>query len=433
MKKIKICFIGGGSPYVPVIIDSLSKYTMSNIISEIILYDEDIERLRIISKFCQEIFSRNNRDIKISVTHGMEEFPKDIECFINIFRVGGLMARHYDEYIGAKNGIVGQESQGYGGFASAMRNIILLKKLAPYIKSYSPSSLFVNVTNPSGIMTGAALKLGLNAVGICDVPFSMKKTASSIVGIEYDSLDFDYIGLNHLSWITSIRHNGSELLTDVLKKENQNLTDQLTLFKQSNIPIPMTSIDFVRSISAIPSSYLSYYYQEKEIVNWQSHQVNTRAQALMAVNNEIFKLYDALCFEDWPNFIITKRGAFLLGDTVARFIADYFLNEVQQQHTVCLKNDGRLPWLANDSIVECSISICDRKIVQHNIQNLPCSHIIGLTQVISEYEKLAIDCAIKEDWQLAVEALVTHPLIGSVSLAEKLVKETRDIHRNYLN
>lgn len=431
MKKIKLCFIGGGSPYVPVIIDGLSKYAISSVISEVVLYDENAERLRIISKFCSEIIRRSGIDIKISVAQGEKEFPKGIECFVNIFRVGGLAARHYDEFIGKENRIVGQESQGYGGFASAMRNIRLLKKLAPYIKSDSPNALFVNVTNPSGIMTGAALQLGLKAVGICDVPFSMKEKVSDIVGLEYSDLDFDYIGLNHLSWITSVRHNRNELLTNFLEKKD--LADKLALFRQSNIPIPMAGTGFVRSIAAIPSSYLSYYYQEREIVEWQLQQKHTRAQMLVAINNEVLNLYDALCFEDWPNFIITKRGAFLLGNTVARFIADYFLNDIRQQHTVCLRNNGKFPWLANDSVVESSVSIHGKEIVEHKIQKLPCQHILGLTRIVAEYERLVIDCALKDDWGLAVEALVTHPLIRSVSLSEKLVKETRKIHRIYLD
>lgn len=431
MEKIKLCFIGGGSPYVPVIVDGLSKHTISSVISEIILYDEDAERLRIISKFCREIFRRSCINIRISVAQGEKEFPIGIGCFVNIFRVGGLAARHYDEFIGKENGIVGQESQGYGGFASAMRNIRLLQNLAPYIKSGSPNALFVNVTNPSGIMTGAALKLGLNAVGICDVPFSMKKKVSDIVGFAYSDLDFDYIGLNHLSWITSVRYAGNELLSDILARKD--LTDKLALFRQRNIPIPMTGTDFVRSIVAIPSSYLSYYYQEKEIIEWQSRQEQTRAQLLVAVNNEVFDLYDAQCFEKWPNFIITKRGAFLLGDTVARFIADYFLNDVHQQHTVCLRNNGKFHWLSDDSVVEVSVSICDKEIVEHKIQNLPSRHILGLTRIVAEYERLVIDCALEDNWGMAVEALATHPLIGSVSLSEKLVKETREIHRIYLD
>ena len=45
---------------------------------------------------------------------------------------------------------------------------------------------------------------------------------------------------------------------------------------------------------------------------------------------------------------------------------------------------------------------------------------------VKEYERLAVEAIMRKDKFLAIRALMAHPLIGSWSLAEKLVGEYLD-------
>ena len=427
---INIAFIGGGSPYVPVIIHGICSSMEYDCIKKIVLYDIDQLRLKIISKYCDALIKKFGFQIEISLTNVWDSSLDNLDLFINIFRVGGMEARHYDELIGAENNIVGQESQGYGGFASALRNINLLKTIVPKIKNGSPNSLFLNVTNPSGIMTGAALKLGLNAVGICDVPYSMKKQVATFASISMEQLKISYLGLNHLGWIIDVEQREKSIFDSFIS--SKKLSELLKLLKQNNIPFPADCEKLVRAIKALPSSYLTYYYYQDKIIEYQKQEKETRAQKLIDVNKEIFKFYKSLNLEELSNFIKEKRGAFLLGEAVAKFILNKFCFDINTDHIICQRNDKTISWLEEDSIIETNVLINDSgEIIPQQIEVPICNHIKSLMQVVSVYENLTIEAGLNMDKEKMLEALVTHPLIATIELSKMLIEKTIQIHSKY--
>lgn len=48
------------------------------------------------------------------------------------------------------------------------------------------------------------------------------------------------------------------------------------------------------------------------------------------------------------------------------------------------------------------------------------------------YESLAIDAAVSGDRGLALQAMVHHPLVPSVSIAKVLLEELLEAHKRYL-
>ncbi len=48
---------------------------------------------------------------------------------------------------------------------------------------------------------------------------------------------------------------------------------------------------------------------------------------------------------------------------------------------------------------------------------------------VKEYERLAVAAILQQDKSLAVQALMAHPLVGSYSLAKKLVEAYLDDER----
>jgi len=427
---INIAFIGGGSPYIPVIIHGLCSSMEYNCIKKIVLYDIDQIKLEIISKYCDALINKIGFQIEISITNIWDSSLDNLDLFINIFRVGGMEARHYDELIGEENNIVGQESQGYGGFASALRNISLLKTIAPKIKECSPNSLFLNVTNPSGIMTGAALKLGLNAVGICDVPYSMKKQVATFANTSMEQLKISYIGLNHLGWIIDVEQREKSIFDSYIS--SNKLSELLKLLKQNNIPFPADCEKLVRAIKALPSSYLTYYYYRDKIIEYQKQEQETRAQKLIGVNKEIFKFYESLNLEELSDFIREKRGAFLLGEAVAKFILNKFCFSKNTDHIICQRNGKTISWLEEDFIIETNVLINDNgEIIPQKIEVPICNHIKSLMQIVSAYENLTIEAGLNMDKEKMLEALVTHPLIATIELSKMLIEKTIQIHSKY--
>ena len=254
----KITFIGGGSAYIPLIIEEFSNDKRFSSLEKIVFVAPSRTKVGMVSSFCKALFEAKGKYPQIIISERVDGTISGSDLIFGIFRSGGLEARHRDETLGNDLGILGQESQGFGGFSSALRNLAILKEIVPVIKETCPNALYINITNPSGIMTSAACKLGLNAIGICDVPYAMKTKIVKFLQLEENKVEMDYIGLNHLGWITELRYGGKSILDKVLN--SSKLQTMLKEIKQRNIPYIEIDLDFLKSIHAIPSSYLYYYY-----------------------------------------------------------------------------------------------------------------------------------------------------------------------------
>lgn len=77
---------------------------------------------------------------------------------IHLYRAVPADYRERQELKARELGLVGQETQGFGGAASAMCNIAALREIAPHARARCPEALHVIVTNPTGVMTAAALR-----------------------------------------------------------------------------------------------------------------------------------------------------------------------------------------------------------------------------------------------------------------------------------
>ncbi|MCV5926421.1 6-phospho-beta-glucosidase, partial [Escherichia coli] len=84
------------------------------------------------------------------------------------FRAGCLEGRIRDERISLKYGMIGQETNGLGGFANACRTIPIALEICKEMEELCPDAWLLNFTNPSGMVTEAILKhTKVKAVGLC--------------------------------------------------------------------------------------------------------------------------------------------------------------------------------------------------------------------------------------------------------------------------
>lgn len=420
---MKITFLGGGSTYIPIIIQELINCEFS--LDEIVFVDKVWDGMEVIAHYCQKIIG--NEKTEVTLLKDINEKIQGSDVIISIFRSRGGEGRKIDENLGKEYGILGQETQGIGGFSSALRNIQVLSEFAPKIKEYCPNALFLNITNPSGILTYAANFFGLNAVGICDAPYAMKKNIANFLHVEKQQLSIKYFGLNHLGWITDIRMNNVSIMDELIHRED--FGELLKYLKQINIPIPIRELDFIKSIKAIPSSYLVYYYQTSEVIEYLSKKSKTRAEEVQATNEKIFNTFKRGDISQWPNFFISARGGYLLGDVIANFFQSYF-SEIERETIICIKNGDCFPKLPHDAIIEVSANVKGKEI-QAIYQNLS-PHIQSLVRLISDYEVLTAEAALQGNIDKAMQALTIHPLIREIDTASILLDKILAIYADEL-
>ncbi len=93
-----------------------------------------------------------------------------------------LDARISDERISLKYGLIGQETNGLGGFANACRTIPIALEIAADMERLCPDAWLLNFTNPSGMVTEAILRHSrIKAVGLCNVPVIMQKGITTLL------------------------------------------------------------------------------------------------------------------------------------------------------------------------------------------------------------------------------------------------------------
>ncbi len=138
--------------------------------------------------------------------------------------MGGMAARERDEQLGREFGLIGQETVGVGGFANALRTIPVALDIAADVARHAPDATLLNFTNPAGLVTEAICRYGdVPAIGLCNVPWTVKAQVARALRVEASAVDFDYVGLNHLSWIRGVTVDGVDRTGEVLDGLRQRL------------------------------------------------------------------------------------------------------------------------------------------------------------------------------------------------------------------
>ena len=252
MKELKIAIIGAGSTYTPELMEGIINKKDSLPVRKLYLMDIDARKLTIVGGLCQRMAEHAGLNCKVVLTMNLDEALEGASFVCAQIRVGKLPARVLDEKIPLKYGLIGQETNGVGGFFKGMRTIPEIMKIVHRMEEICPDAWLINFSNPSGMIAEAVLNNSkIKMMGLCNVPIN---TIDSIkTKLNLPNAYVEYIGLNHLAWITGIYDNGKNYLEEAVKAGLDSPIMQ-------NIPKLNFSHDLIKTIGAIPTSYLIYYY-----------------------------------------------------------------------------------------------------------------------------------------------------------------------------
>src|SRR5438477_13194517 len=96
-----------------------------------------------------------------------------------------------------------------------------------------------------------------------------------------------------------------------------------------------------------------------------------------------------------------------------------------------IPNHGSLADCPDDLVVE-TIGYVDRNGVIPLVQGHMPRHVLGLVQMLGEYQALTAEAAWSGNRVDAIRALASHPLVFSLHKAEALYDEMAAAHRKYL-
>ncbi|GLW29054.1 6-phospho-beta-glucosidase [Actinoplanes regularis] len=411
---MKIAVIGGGSTYTPELVDGFAR--LGTMVSELVLIDPAAERLDVVGAFAARILANHGHPGKVTWTSDLDAGVTDADAALIQLRVGGQRARITDETFPLDCGCVGQETTGAGGLAKALRTVPVVLDVAERVRARAkPGAWIVDFTNPVGIVTRALLDAGHKAVGLCNVAIGFQRRFAKYLDADPASVVLDHVGLNHLTWERAAHVDGVDRLPALLEEHLSEISGEV------DIPASIISM-----LGAVPSYYLSYFYGHDRHVR-DALGAPTRGRRVAEIEATLLDLYRDVTLVEKPALLAERGGAYY-SEAAVGLLASLFGLDDRAVHSVNVRNDGVLPFLPADAVIEVSARAGLDGPAPLPVTALP-PDLAGLITHTWGYEELALDAALRGGRDRVYRALLAHPLIGqhepADALADRLIAAGR--------
>lgn len=416
---MKLTVVGGGSTYTPELIDGIAGRRTSLAVDEIVLVDPDEHRLSLVGPFSQRLLEHAGHPAKVRTTTSLEEGVEGASAVLLQLRVGGQKARASDETFPLTCGCVGQETTGAGGLAKALRTVPVVLDIAEKVRELAgPDTWIVNFTNPVGIVTRALLQHGHKAIGLCNVAITFQRWTSGLLGVDPSTVELEHVGLNHLTWERGVYVDGVDRLPELLSDHVEGLAEHI-------------GIDgaLMRRLNMVPSYYLNYFYNHDAVVKKQQTEP-PRAEVVAAVEKELLDIYGDPSVVTKPEQLGQRGGAYY-SEAAVQLVHALTGGAGAEKHVVNVRNNGTLPFLPDDAVVEVSSTVDSSGGAPLPVRPVEPS-ISGLISHVTAYEYLALEAAVHGGRDRVANALLAHPLIGQHAIADQLADELIAQNRDLL-
>lgn len=419
---MKIAIIGSGSTYTPELIEGIINNYSSLNAADIFLMDIDENKLRIVGEFAKRMIKTANLPCKVTMTTDLDEAVTSSDFVLAQIRVGRLPARILDEKIPLKYSLLGQETTGIGGFFKALRTVPVILDIAKRMEVLCPNAWLINFSNPSGILTDMVLNhTKIKCIGLCNVPINMMIDIKEKMNLPDATIG--YLGLNHLSYITSIQHEGKEYIQDALQQG-------ITGVEMNNITKSYFDYDVVKMVGAIPCSYLQYFYFRNSKVEKLLKEDKTRGEVCAEIEKELLHDYENEELTQKPE-ILNHRGGHRYSLAAINLICAIH-NDKNEIHVVNVKNNGIIPFMEDDDVIEIPAIINKDGATPCRVENFDNIHIKNMMRTVKAYEKLTIEAALTGNDMIALNALMLNPLLGDFQATKACYFELKEAHKKYL-
>lgn len=414
---MKLAIIGGGSTYTPELIDGFARHAELGL-TEVALVDPNSHRLEVVAGMARRMLARAGASVDVVATDNLVAGVSGADAVLLQLRVGGQSTRDSDETWPLEADCIGQETTGPGGFAKALRTVPVVLDIAEQAARHAkPGAWIIDFTNPVGIVTRALLQAGYKAVGLCNVAIGFQRRFAANLAISPDEVTLGHVGLNHLTWETAVRVGGEDKLPHLLETRLTEIAEEVLL-----------APGIMQLLSAVPSYYLRYYYQHDEVLKEQRTEEH-RAVAVQKIENELLALYADPSVDTKPEVLEKRGGAFYSEAAIELLLAIHGVQDVPR--VVNLRNDGVLPFLPDDHVIEVPARYHRGQFVAEPVSELP-DDVRGLIGAVAGYERLALDAALHGGRDRVLRAMQAHPLVLQYDRAEKLTDLLLAANRRFL-
>jgi len=437
---MKITLVGAAGVRTPLLVHGLAGLGGNVRLDELAFWDTDPERVKIVKRVAESMGKRSGLRARLTAYSDPEHALEGADYVITSIRVGGIDARVKDETIALAHGLVGQETVGAGGFACAMRNLSVMLEYAHLIERVAPRATVINFTNPVGIVSQELLNhTGVDLIGVCDTPLETFEAIAHALDRSPFGLRFDYLGLNHLGWVRSIRDEaGTELLPKVLSSPE---------IIQKCYRHGLFPPKFIQQLGLLPTEYLYFYYFPETAYKNTKQNGQSRGQAIAAMNTRLFQklaqapesklieIYEEYLRERNASYFSIEATAgerrkenqklyseFSGYERIALLVLQALHAETPSLIPLTIRNGRALEDLDADDAVELLCEVSSRGVHVPAVGRAP-EAVRPLLLQVKEYERLTVRASVEHSRELALAALEKNPLVGRRDVAQQVLAE----------
>lgn len=426
MASIKLAYIGGGSTRAAGTMASLINQGASFAGSEVVLIDLNEDRLALVLKLAEKMAKCQGVDLRITATTERRAGLRDCDAVLTSFRPGGFDARHLDESIPKKHGVIGQETQGAGGFFMALRSIAIMKGIVEDVSAVAPRARIFNYTNPVNLVAQAVTQFSnVPLVSLCEGPIYGPEELAEAAGLDPNLLNVASIGVNHCSWSVHATWDGKPfipLLAEALPRVRDDASVKVTVRRMMELAVELGSI---------PSEYLMYYLMRRTVLEEQQAKATTRAQDIMAMVPDYWRHYEEQAEVECPVLDPARSRGGINELELAIDCMDAIFNDRKVTMPVNVPNRGVIPDLPDELVVE-TVGFVDRNgIAPLSLGPLP-KPARSVVSALAEYQLLTAEAAWNGDRKDAIIALASNPLCNDLPTAIAVYDELAAAHRAHL-
>lgn len=342
MTRRVVTVLGGGSAFTPALAAAFADAADELPPLELRLWGRDATRLADIARFCSLHTAGRGVAQHCTATVSLREALRGADVVLCQVRIGGFAGRSRDEVFPLAHSLPGDETIGPGGLASAMRSLPEIRELARASVQHAPDAPFVLSSNPLGmLLRGLETVPGLRAFGLCELPERTLQRAAALLGIDAQRLAGDYVGSNHQGAFVALRDDaGRDLLPAVLRQ----LATQAA-------PGPFgVDGELMQRHGLLWLPYARLYLHRARSVHTALQRALDRGAELARLSADLHAICAASTDGALPQQL-TAREMPWCAMAIVPAIAALFDGRPRRL-AVSERNDGHLPWLPGDAIVE---------------------------------------------------------------------------------
>ena len=425
MARLKWVYLGGGSTRAPGTMASFVAQGDRFQGSEVVLVDLDETRLGLVAALTRKLAEGAGLDLSVCATTDRTAALTDCDAVLSSFRPGGFEMRHLDESIPLKHGVIGQETQGPGGFFMALRSVHVIKELIEEMERLCPKATLYNYTNPVNIVAEAVTHHSdVKTISLCEGPIVFPQELAAAAGLEPNRVEATMAGLNHACWSLDARYDGQDMLP---------LVREAYLDKRAAgvDPKKLRMLRLAAAMDSLPASYFQYYYFRDELLAELQAKPTTRSEDIMAAVPGYWAHYREQLDAEAPTLDPARSRGGIHELELAFDVMNAHFNDRREVWPVNVPNRGALGDFPDDLVVEVP-ALIGKHGATPLVQGAMPKAVVGLVKQLGEYQALTAEAAWSGDRRTALQALTSHPLMPSLPVAEALYNEMAHAMKDYL-